>query len=542
MKRNLTRYDGGWWAESFGAVSREEKYQAELFFADLVGRPHARRPLLPGPRVREDIESPALTEDAAEDRTIVDLRQRAIENARARKSFLPESVITRAIDDRGTRPRLRQLFDACVAAAVPHRRRADARGPDMTAETTVYWGLVDAGAGQIIAMLERDRFRCASAANALVVNADVVDGMRAAWTHSGEALTVGGLCRGAAPANCPNPHANLHSPLGETGSFAAHFTGLDPNRIRTVEIAGLFGVDLRSVTSAARLSTAVKAIPRAAPLQQLSFVGIRKSSSREIHVGKEKPRRVESWVNDQQWLCLPFVAGLSYRLFKRRFWEASFHRQWGTRFAISWIDGLAIFSRDNTGLSIGIGDISHVVGEDMTDHVSHEDGKDVDCYVLEAPPAGSQFPVAFWCEGTSANLELRELGAPPAAAAQYSLPSGGTSTIADPRRTTLLDRYATILAYCVATRERVQAAVWHGARGLSARAVTLAQQAWDRTVAANAGTSQRPGWRATWGVGPANRAAITAPPASLLIGDGSSNYGPGADWPPHQDHIHVRLK
>ena len=33
--------------------------------------------------------------------------------------------------------------------------------------------------------------------------------------------------------------------------------------------------------------------------------------------------------------------------------------------------------------------------------------------------------------------------------------------IADPRRTTLFDRYTTILAYCVVTSSMIDATVWH---------------------------------------------------------------------------------
>jgi hypothetical protein len=388
-----------------------------------------------------------------------------------------------------------------------------------------------------------DPFRCTSAGNAVVVNSAVVDAMRATITQSGEPLAVGAVCAGTAPSNCPSPHAPLHGTSGATTSNAAHFVSLDEGTVRSAEIAGLFGVDLRGVAHASRPSTAVTTRPTAAPLQSLSFVAIRKGTTRAIHVARESPRRIESWVDDQPWLSLPLIPTLSYRLFKRRFWEASFHRQWGTLFTISWIAGLTNFYRDVTGVSMGVGDVSHVVGEVMTDHASHRVGKDVDCYVLDDPPAGSTFPVAFWCSGTRTSLELRELGAPAATATrpEYTVPAGGTA-IPEPRRTTLLERYATILAYCVATQQGVEAAVWHGAPALGARALAIAQDAWDRTVAANAGTAERPGWRATWGYGPATRAAIVAARANLLIGDGAGSYNRSPGWPLHQDHIHVRLK
>ena len=109
----------------------------------------------------------------------------------------------------------------------------------------------------------------------------------------------------------------------------------------------------------------------------------------------------------------------------------------------------------------------------------------------------------------------------------------------------LLDRYATILAYCVATQNLLSAAVWHGAIAMSARAAALAQNAWDATVQAGAGTAAQPGWRASWGPGPRDRAALTAPTSALFIGTGAPSYGvspPEHGWPLHSDHIHVRLR
>src|SRR5215831_14558990 len=128
MKRHR-RTDGyRWSAASFGFASPEERQQADLFLADLIGRPQS---------------GSAFAEDVAEDRAVADIRSRAIDGARARRTFLDEASITRAIDDRTSRPELRQLFDAGVAAAVPYRRRADARGTDMTAQLTFYWSAVD---------------------------------------------------------------------------------------------------------------------------------------------------------------------------------------------------------------------------------------------------------------------------------------------------------------------------------------------------------------------------------------------------------------
>jgi len=525
---------------SFDFVSPKERWEAELFFLDLIGH-------LPRGRSTPTFESAA--EDAAEDRARADIRDKVADlgHASPRASFLSGADLAAAMGS-GASADVTSALDAAVAAAAPARRQADAAPVGQQGQLlAIYWTLVNNGAARVAAEIERDGFRCTSGGTtSRVVDLAVVDGMRATWTRSGETLTPGALCRGA-PTRCPSPHANLHSPLGSTASMAAHFTDLAQDTIRTAEIAGLWGLDLRGVAHARRPAVAVKPLPTAAPLQALSFVGIRRGEHREIHVARESQRRVEAWVDGDPWLSFPSIPGMApgtgYRLWKRRYWEASLHRQWGTLFTVWWLVGLANFYRDRTGTMLGVGDISHVVGEVMTDHGSHRVGKDLDCYVLDAPPAGSAFPVAYWCSGRRDALELRELEAPSAAAAQpeYGVPSGGAA-IADPRRAALLDRYATILAYCIATQDGVNAAVWHGAPSLAARALAIAQQAWDDTLAAHAGTTERAGWRATWGFGPRQRADIVAARAGLLIGEGSGSYGAGRGWPPHQDHIHVRLR
>src|SRR5262249_28005038 len=137
-----------------------------------------------------------------------------------------------------------KILDEAVAKVVPFRRKYDAAAPGTTAYSDnliYYWTFVGIGAQRVYDALERARFICSGSP---LLDGNVVDGMRATWTRSGEALQLDGLCRGA-PALCPAAHAALHAPTGSTGTLAAHFTKLDARRIRTVEIAGLFGVDLR---------------------------------------------------------------------------------------------------------------------------------------------------------------------------------------------------------------------------------------------------------------------------------------------------------
>src|SRR5262249_5496581 len=134
---------------------------------------------------------------------------------------------------------------------------------------------------------------------------------------------------------------------------------------------------------------------------------------------------VQALVDGERWDSLPFRAspGGTYTLMKRNWPEASLHRQWGKEAAIAWTIGLCNFYRDQAGLRLGIGDISHVVGEDMTDHGSHQRGRDVDAYVLDSP-SGSTFPEAYFCDGTTM-LTLSAMVPPTTASGVYT-PRGGT--------------------------------------------------------------------------------------------------------------------
>jgi murein endopeptidase len=470
---------------------------------------------------------------AVDRQAVVDaLRQEAIARATRRDTFLTERAVTDAIDGRASRPELATLFDAKVDALVAQHAADPAQVP----------ALRQRSAAEIVGLLEDDRFRCATDGNRVVIHREVVDGMKLTWTRSGEAQDVAGaICR-AAPTRCPTAHQALHT----TGD-ASHFMSASQLGARVVELAGLFGADLRPLANqTARASHAIKALPTAAPLATLSFVAIRSGTHRELHVARQDPRQVGAVVDGAEWRSLAFEAtpGTDYDLFKGRWFEASLHRQWGTEPNVAWIVGLCRFYFDRTGQRLGVGDISHVLGESMTDHGSHQVGRDVDVYVLDPPAAAGGLPTAYWCEGTQSALVLKALRPPASGAAQpaYTAPSASDPALAAADATRITTRYATIAAYCVATVGRLDAFVWHGARGIRDEALRVAQQAWDDTVAAGAGTTASPGWRARWGTGPATRAALVLLPNARLIGDGAGSYGPGQGWPPHQDHVHIRLQ
>jgi len=215
---------------------------------------------------------------------------------------------------------------------------------------------------------------------------------------------------------------------------------------------------------------------------------------------------------------------------KRRWYEASLHRQWGKQATIAWVIGLCNFYRDRAGLRLGIGDISHVVGEVMTDHDSHRVGRDVDVYVLDYP-SGSSFPEAYWCDGTTTTLTLTAMVPPSRATGGLYTPRGGTQ-LRGAHEAAVWQRYATVLAYCFATWGMLNTFTWHGVRRIQSDAVAIAQAAFDA------------GWKSTWGPAPKSRADL-APPAPQrdrkLVGQGVSSYGAGQGWPLHRDHMHIRL-
>jgi hypothetical protein len=383
-----------------------------------------------------------------------------------------------------------------------------------------------------------DEFLCAPRGTTRL-NSVVVNGVTDTRLLAGERLPISSP---ACPATLLCPPA--FQPPHTTGD-ATHFVRLEQNTIRVLELAGLFGVDLSGIRGsrsvARKASVAVKSFPAEAPLGSLSFVAIRQGSGsrlrREVHIHRipaeaNGARIVQALVDGERWSSLPFRAspGRTYTLMKRRWHEASLHRQWGKEAAIAWIIGLCNFYQDRAGLRLGIGDISHVVGEVMTDHGSHRHGRDVDVYVLDYP-SGSTFPEAYWCDGTT-TLTLSTLAPPASATGEYN-PRGGTR-LTGAHETAVWQRYSTVLAYCFATWGMLSTFTWHGARQtqLQTDAVAIAQAAFDA------------GWNSAWGPTPNSRADL-APPAAernrKLIGQGAPSYGPGKGWPFHRDHIHIRL-
>jgi hypothetical protein len=320
---------------------------------------------------------------------------------------------------------------------------------------------------------------------------------------------------------------------------ASHLVELSDLGVRIAELAGLFGEDLSALSGAtAKAAHAVKTLPPSTfgatpPFDGLSFVALRGGSTHEIHLHRGGDRIVESRVSGRVWKSLPheLAPGTGYTVFKRRYSEASLHRQWGREEAIQWAVGLANFYRDRTGLRLGIGDVSHVVGGKMTDHGSHQEGRDMDVYVLDYP-AGTTYPDAFWCDGASTTTLILSRLVPPTGSTDEIYETTGMTRLGTAEESATFERYATVIAYCWATWARVNTVTWHGVQQVEGRALVIAQEAFDA------------GWQDTWGAAPARREDIGANWKSRrvkLVGQGSSNYGPGKGWPPHHDHLHIRL-
>jgi hypothetical protein len=305
--------------------------------------------------------------------------------------------------------------------------------------------------------------------------------------------------------------------------LAVDVTTLSKDELRMAQLSGLFGVSLTTVTGN-RALVPVRTMPRAAPFQHLSFWALRQGTRRELHVNLTNrhlfgrgPRVVASRVDGAPWACLPIAArpGVAYSLFKLRFNIASLHRQWGRTGAVAWIVGLCNFYRDqNRGLRPGVGDISHIVGEEMADdHRGHREGRDVDLYVLEYPP--NALPRAFFCDGAG---NVSAFTTPPDPSGVYGPPLLALATV---DANLILQKYATFLAYCLATWSNVQVVIWKCANSVRNLARDLALAAFDG------------GWRASWGPAPSSRQDILTAHRQFntkVIGDDA-----------HRDHMHVKL-
>lgn len=361
------------------------------------------------------------------------------------------------------------------------------------------------------------------------LHAQVVTAVNDIQTLSGETYKMADPpC--AATTLCPGAFQSWH-----TSNEATHLVGLTKDKLRIAALAGLFGKDVSKLNNIGKKATAdAKTFALVTPLQNVSFVAIRKTGKtdvREIHLHHDATgaRSVQAEVDGRLWRCLPIDAhpGVIYTLMKLNWPRASLHRQWGKEASIAWIKALCNFYLDQTGLRLGVGDISHVCGEEMLDdHQSHQKGIDVDLYVLDYP-AGSAFPEAYFCAGDK-KLLLKTLTPPANNTKMYTKTGGATLTGA--QETTVWNNYATVLAYCLLTWNSINAFVWHGVHKIDQQAVMIASNAYQK------------GWKSTWGADPGGftmPADVWKKRGFKLIGQGSSSYG--SDWPIHDDHIHIRL-
>lgn len=107
----------------------------------------------------------------------------------------------------------------------------------------------------------------------------------------------------------------------------------------------------------------------------------------------------EAWIDEQRWINLGDVLDPTrdYVPFKSNGTE-SLHRQWGKVAVVESIADIVGDYTQQTGLPLGIGDLSHVTGGKIEDHWTHQDGVDVDLYVLDPSQTGADGrPQIWWC-------------------------------------------------------------------------------------------------------------------------------------------------
>jgi hypothetical protein len=172
-----------------------------------------------------------------------------------------------------------------------------------------------------------------------------------------------------------------------------------------------------------------------------------------------------------------------YVLFKQNGQQA-YHRQWGRAGLVDLLADLAKRYQDATGVRLGIGDMSHVLGGEMSDHRAHRSGVDADIYVLDFPEGPSGPPRHYWCLGQGHGPY------------HYwtSLQGGAVASIEVEER--LRARARTVCAI-LAERPEILAVVGH------------------------------------------DHGVFGAFPRDRFL-DATTVEGRG--WPPHQDHIHIRVR
>lgn len=105
----------------------------------------------------------------------------------------------------------------------------------------------------------------------------------------------------------------------------------------------------------------------------------------------------EAWIDGQRWINLADVLDPTrdYLPFKTNTTE-SLHRQWAQ---VEVVESIAHIAREytlQTGLPLGIGDLSHVTGGKIEDHWTHQDGVDVDLYVFDPSETDADGRPRIW--------------------------------------------------------------------------------------------------------------------------------------------------
>lgn len=106
----------------------------------------------------------------------------------------------------------------------------------------------------------------------------------------------------------------------------------------------------------------------------------------------------EAWIDEQRWINLADVLDPTrdYIPFKSNGTE-SLHRQWAEAQVVDSIAHIAHEYTLQTGLLLGIGDLSHVTGGKIEDHWTHQEGVDVDLYVFDPSETDADGrPLIWW--------------------------------------------------------------------------------------------------------------------------------------------------
>jgi hypothetical protein len=107
----------------------------------------------------------------------------------------------------------------------------------------------------------------------------------------------------------------------------------------------------------------------------------------------------EAWIDEERWINLADVLDPTsdYIPFKTNGSE-SLHRQWAKAEVVASIAGITREYTQQTGLPLGIGDLSHVTGGKIDDHWTHQEGVDVDLYLFDPSETDADGrPLVWWC-------------------------------------------------------------------------------------------------------------------------------------------------